>query len=75
MSKKVPHNSRSKRENEDKSFTSDLNGLGALDYYSHIITETDLSIKSCNMSHLISTQPEKQGEGFAAKQSFKVAVI
>lgn len=75
MSKKVPHNSRSKRENEGKSFTSDLNGLGALDYYSRIITETDLSIKSCDMSHLISTQPEKQGKGFTGKQSFKVAVI
>lgn len=55
MSKKVPHNSRSKRENEGKSFTSNLNELGALDHYSHVITETDLSIKSPDMSHLIST--------------------
>lgn len=34
-----------------ESFASNLNGLGTLDYFSHVITKTDLSIKSGDMSH------------------------
>jgi len=75
MSKKVPHNSRRKRENEGESFTSDLNGLKAPNYCFHVITEMGLSVKSCDMSHLISTESERQGERFLAKYSFKVAVL